>query len=154
MLEAAGEQTFYNQKGSVSWNSTFVGDFVEQTNADEIEELQIPTTTLDQYVADNGIVPKLIKIDTEGSEIRVLLGAKETLRQHRPVLVMEFNPTAAENAGVSIQALLDLLHSMSYRVVVPRRRLNGDYTLEEPEPFDEQKHTRFDLANAVCIPQS
>ena len=36
----------------------------------------------------------LLKIDVEGSEIDVLDGARETLRRHRPTVVMEFNSFA------------------------------------------------------------
>lgn len=41
-------------------------------------------------IDDLGIMhPKLIKIDCEGSEIPVLLGASETIRRYKPVLFVE-----------------------------------------------------------------
>lgn len=48
----------------------------------------IEAKRLDDLLAD---VPKvaLIKIDVEGSEVSVLASAKETIRKHKPVLVME-----------------------------------------------------------------
>ena len=39
---------------------------------------------------------ELIKLDVEGSERRAILGALQTIRAHRPCLLVEFNPTTAE----------------------------------------------------------
>lgn len=48
----------------------------------------IEAKRLDDLLAD---VPKvaLIKIDVEGSEVSVLASAKETIRKHKPVIIME-----------------------------------------------------------------
>jgi len=50
--------------------------------------------TIDQYV-HIGALPRvdLIKIDVEGAELDVLLGAQETLKKFRPVVLVEFNST-------------------------------------------------------------
>jgi hypothetical protein len=37
----------------------------------------------------------LIKLDVEGAEARVIRGADATLRRHRPVLLVEYNPACA-----------------------------------------------------------
>jgi FkbM family methyltransferase len=47
-------------------------------------ELKVPTRTLDSFE----LKPTLIKIDTEGSELRVLQGAARTLRG-KPMIVIE-----------------------------------------------------------------
>jgi hypothetical protein len=44
---------------------------------------------LDAYVADTGRAPGLLKIDTETTEPDVVRGATQTLRRHRPWLVIE-----------------------------------------------------------------
>lgn len=38
------------------------------------------------------IIPDIITIDTEGSELRVLQGAMETLEQHRPIVFVSIHP--------------------------------------------------------------
>lgn len=46
------------------------------------ERPDIPRVRIDSV----GIVPQVITIDTEGSELRVLRGAEETLTKHRPIV--------------------------------------------------------------------
>ncbi len=45
--------------------------------------------TVDEYVRRTGLVPAVIKIDTESTEPDVLFGAANTLREHRPWVLCE-----------------------------------------------------------------
>lgn len=49
---------------------------------------EVRCTTLDEYVTENR-PPTVMKIDVEGGEKRLLAGALETLRRHRPAIAME-----------------------------------------------------------------
>ena len=55
-------------------------------------EEQVETISLDDYVRQEGIVPSVIKIDVEGAEYDVLVGAERLLREHSPVLALEYWP--------------------------------------------------------------
>jgi FkbM family methyltransferase len=61
---------------------------------DEVSEwfpraVDVPTVTLDEYVCERGLEPaELMKIDTQGSELRILRGAERSLRRAE-VLVLE-----------------------------------------------------------------
>jgi FkbM family methyltransferase len=55
----------------------------------------IPSVTLDGYIRTHP-APALVKIDAEGAELRVLRGAAELLRLHRPVVVCELHGGASE----------------------------------------------------------
>jgi FkbM family methyltransferase len=59
---------------------------VSSTNStkDQKRDLRVPIRTLDSFK----LKPDLIKIDTEGSEFRVLQGASQTLRA-KPMIVIE-----------------------------------------------------------------
>lgn len=58
--------------------------------ANEITENVLHTITIDDYVTQNKIGHvNLLMIDVEGSEIKVLEGAKEMLQKHKPVVVFE-----------------------------------------------------------------
>lgn len=50
--------------------------------------IAVKTARLDTFCGQYGYVPDLIKMDIEGSEIRALTGAAETIRTHRPNLAV------------------------------------------------------------------
>jgi hypothetical protein len=49
----------------------------------------VKARTLDDCVGEHGCRPDLIKIDTEGAEVRVLEGAMRTLKHDGPVVIFE-----------------------------------------------------------------
>jgi FkbM family methyltransferase len=51
--------------------------------------IEVETTTLDRYLADNQMRPSLIKLDVEGAEFLALEGGRQFLRDARPLLVIE-----------------------------------------------------------------
>jgi FkbM family methyltransferase len=56
-----------------------------------------------------------IKIDVDGSEGKVLDGARETLRRFRPMVLFEITPSAMVAGGDSPDDLLALLSGLGYR---------------------------------------
>jgi FkbM family methyltransferase len=58
---------------------------------------------------------RLIKMDCEGAEPEVLLGAFETIKQHRPYLFIEVNPGALLRRGYTTHGLRMSLASLGYR---------------------------------------
>jgi FkbM family methyltransferase len=57
----------------------------------------VPARPLDDWVAANPLPHlDLIKLDVEGSEARVIRGADRTIREYRPVLLVEYNPACAQ----------------------------------------------------------
>ena len=71
----------------------------------------VPVIALDDYVADTGAVPTMIKIDVEGAELQVLQGARRTIRAARPLLTMEVGDT--EETRTSRDAL-EFAHQLGY----------------------------------------
>ena len=73
-------------------------------------------TTLDAAVAQEPEyrAPNLIKIDTEGFELKILRGATQTLLEHRPTLFFEFFPRFIRREGGEPDALFELLAQQGY----------------------------------------
>jgi FkbM family methyltransferase len=61
-------------------------------DADAVEE-SISIVTLDSL----NLVPDLIKIDVQGFDYNVLLGAADTIAQHRPVIIIESETKKSRN---------------------------------------------------------
>lgn len=80
----------------------------------EARPLEVRTTTLDEELADGPPV-QLIKMDIEGAELSALRGARQVLREQRPLIVFEHTLAAARN-GVSSRELADLLRGDHYRL--------------------------------------
>lgn len=93
------------------------GSNVLRFNAEAGSTLAAIVTPLDEIlptVVDKDKKVDLIKIDTEGWEYYVLLGAKQTLRDNQPHLLIEYVPVNMKQAGVKPQELIQLLADLNY----------------------------------------
>ena len=54
---------------------------VTDENSPVVANVSVYSITIDDYVKKNNIVPKMIKIDTDGKELEILIGATETLKK-------------------------------------------------------------------------
>lgn len=78
-----GTATFFLSDRSDASNSLVPG-FREST-----EQITVPVERLDSYVARAGLVPAVMKIDTETTEPEVLKGASKAIAEHRPWILCE-----------------------------------------------------------------
>jgi len=88
-------------------------------------KIRIARTTLDAFVERSGNVPDLIKIDTEGSELNVLKGARLVLAEHHPAIVFECRSADGYRSDVH-----SFLLEMGYVIVrLPLHKLRGLHPL-------------------------
>ena len=79
--------------------------------------IQVKTESLDEYVVRNNIrPPNVMKIDVQGAEYNVLLGAQAIIEKALPILVVEVHVDLIKLFGYSQEELLALLNSWGYRV--------------------------------------
>jgi len=74
-------------------------------------------TSLDNYLAagTTGVHPvRLIKIDTEGAELLVLIGASQILHKAKPWVIAEVNPFGLAQLGASEPALVEFMEERGY----------------------------------------
>jgi len=78
--------------GEASWSH------LESTgrHADVRDEIDVEVVCIDSLVGAGTIPPPdVLKIDTEGAELQVVEGARETIARHRPAIVCELHDTNA-----------------------------------------------------------
>jgi FkbM family methyltransferase len=56
-----------------------------------IQEIDVKTTTIDEFCEENDIHPDGMKIDVEGAEGKVIAGAQNTIRKYSPWILLEFH---------------------------------------------------------------
>ncbi|MEN9921549.1 MAG: hypothetical protein RLZZ517_527 [Candidatus Parcubacteria bacterium] len=81
--------------------------------------VQVKTDSLDNQIHQIGIKPDVIKIDVEGAESAVLNGAKETLKDIKPLLLIEIH---------SIKNMFDvytILIEYNYKIEIIKQEKDG-----------------------------
>ena len=82
----------------------------------------VEVKTLDSF----NLAPDFIKIDTEGFEYFVILGGENTIRTHKPVMIVEQKPGKGKSFGLPDTAAVELLKKWGYEL---QAELAGDYIL-------------------------
>ena len=96
----------------------------------KVQTVEVETITMDAFCAKEGVVPHLVKIDAEESELAILQGMRQLMRATRPAIIVEMWDNQ--------KAILELLWSCGYCVC------NSDLS-----PVNEIKDLRSDNAFAV-----
>lgn len=82
---------------------------------DTLTERTIDCVDLDSFV-DNQHIQRVhfMKLDTEGSEFRILRGAKKMIMRDHPIILMEYNEMNLNQCGASKQDIDNFLKEMGY----------------------------------------
>lgn len=90
---------------------TNLGDHRLYASEADRAAVTVPVTTLDTYFGARTLPPRLVKMDTQGSEPRIFRGAKQTISpaDADSAYIIEFWPHGMANAGEDIAAYLDYL---------------------------------------------
>ncbi|NJL55600.1 FkbM family methyltransferase [bacterium] len=80
--------------------------------------------TLDSYLTEKGSSEiNLIKLDVDGHECRVLLGAIDVLKYHRPIICFELSPYVLLEHNSSVDELMSIFHRSRYLLLSERGKL-------------------------------
>lgn len=149
LSDTDGHATLFLSPVSDASNSMVAG-FRQST-----DEVSVRTRRLDDVVADTGAVPTIIKIDVETHEPAVLAGARDTLKEHRPYVVVEVLYRSNRDLGAPIaEAFADLGYSYYALDASPdwvradritgRKGTSRDWLLA-PEPITDEFIDRWNV---------
>jgi FkbM family methyltransferase len=102
----------YGHEGQNTVGTQVVNPKVSTARLEEVEMRQLDDILLAEQVDRVDFV----KIDVEGSEPRVLAGARATLERHRPLLQLEVEPDWLHRQGTSLEEVFHLLGAANYDV--------------------------------------
>jgi FkbM family methyltransferase len=90
LSDTAGKVTLYipsNKKSNASSPGATIVQNSGRTDIGATEE--VATETLDTYCKQHNIQPDFLKIDVEGNELRIFKGGINTLKNHKPKILVE-----------------------------------------------------------------
>lgn len=76
---------------------------------------RIPTITIDSLQLDQC---NFMKIDVEGDELAVIMGAKETILRHKPVMCVEVNEHTLVRRGINGNYLISVIQKLGYNTTI------------------------------------
>ncbi len=97
---------FLNEKDR---NSGMVSRYASEYTLKE----DVASISIDQYLQEHELAPRLIKIDIEGGELLALKGMEKTLQTVRPTLLIEINTDAVFSA-IDVDPSTEYLKSFGY----------------------------------------
>ena len=90
----------------------------------------------------NNLSLDIIKIDVEGSELPILKGAKNTIKKHKPLIILEINEETFQEAGYTKDELIIFLEKLNYK-----------FSLIKPKGKSEEINSSqiHKLCNILCF---
>lgn len=121
--------------------------YAERDSQEKFLEEDITVQKLDDYVSRSNLKKvDILKIDVEGAELDVLDGARMTLKEHSPRILMEADADHLSKANRTFEELIDFLHDFDYSIYW----IDNDSNLSEI-------HNTFDYTwmyqNIYCCPR-
>lgn len=110
--------------------------------------------TLDQWVANQGVVPDFIKCDVEGAELLVFRGGQDTLTRHQPIVFAELLRKWSKPFGYHPNDMLRYFAALGYECLAVGdagvRRI-AEVTDETPETNYAFLHTHKHAATLARL---
>jgi FkbM family methyltransferase len=77
---------------------------------------RVDILTLDEYVKKKSVSSiDLVKLDVDGYEYKIIQGALEMLKQHKPIIIMELCDYTLKEIGDNVTDLVSQLSSLGYK---------------------------------------
>jgi len=133
-----------DKKGKATFNVSNVdidaaNSFSNLKRDHSVSSIEVDVTSVDSFVKERSLSKvNFIKIDAEGAEYFVLLGAAETLQKHRPIVNLALHPLALANFKSSLEGIYDFVFAKNYEVLLRSKVMSKEEFLSQVNLFDVQ----------------
>jgi FkbM family methyltransferase len=135
-----GKTTLYDYEEEGTSHASIIGSVINDVHNENKISFEVPITTLDSFTKSEDIsVVDLLKIDTEGSEIEVIRGARKIINSGNiRCIQIEFNEMNVMSRTF-LKDFVDLLEDYIFFRMLPDGLVKlGKYTPKEYEIFGFQ----------------
>lgn len=108
VADQEGELPIYDPGGANAYSASLDAGFLPGNK----DSYLVPVTTIDAHCAAHNLDPDLIKIDVEGVEGKVLVGAEQVLARKRAIVLCEWRGQSEDHAKAR-----NLLERMDYACI-------------------------------------
>lgn len=130
------------------YNSTEVNQYIHEPwyQKNKPTKFLVACTTLNDFINEQKIEPKIIKIDVEGAENKVIEGGLKYFTTHSPIVVMEYLIPSRYN--VAHRQATEMLRNIGYKTMLINK--NGNLkSCEDIEAYLEEFELESD--NVVFV---
>ncbi|MEO8649950.1 MAG: FkbM family methyltransferase [Acidobacteriota bacterium] len=128
--DRCGTSLFFDSGKTMSVTNSLV------ENESNERSIDVKTVTLDSVVANSKLEPDCIKIDVEGAELAVLLGAEEIFRRFRPKARLAVHPPFFKNIEEEMSGIWKFTKDYGYDVTNEGKPVSRDWFLAQRRFFD------------------
>lgn len=84
---------------------------------DEVQVEDVSLATLDSFVVNSGLTRvEVLKLDIEGSELKALKGATDTISRFRPAIMIGVNASSLKACGATREEIQKFMRGFRYRM--------------------------------------
>jgi FkbM family methyltransferase len=127
---ASGNAIFYDT-GTVGSNA----NSLVQTQRSK-QGMEVETISLDDFVSQRCLPVDCLKIDVEGAELDLLMGACHTFTSHRPAAALSVHPASLQQGGRTLRELWDVISEFGVRALHDSRRVDRGWFCDQSDLFD------------------
>jgi FkbM family methyltransferase len=139
LSDHAGVATLYVPRRASGSSLHIIGNLDNVYAHDRVDEIQVRLATLDSYGFEN---VGFLKIDVEGAEMEVLTGARETILNNRPTMLIEL---LAGIYGDYLTRIEQIKSNFGYDawIVIGREKFEAKLALAEMEALRKTSNILF-----------
>lgn len=104
-----------------------------------VSGIEVDVTSVDSFAKEQDLKKiDFIKIDAEGAEYHVLLGAAETLEKKQAIVNLALHPRAIADFNSSLEEIFDFIKNKDYDLIFKSRQMSREEFCSQTNLFDVQ----------------